>query len=89
MVSDDGCIGSNGEKVIAFIMLITDSGSTQDVLKKLREMKEVKEAYMIYGDWDIIVKVILDKLSDLQSFMMTIRKALSVKKSATLIALNE
>ena len=77
------------EKVSAFVLLITDSGKTQDILHSLRELERIKFAKMIYGDWDIIVEVELDKLSELTNFMMELRKQFAIKKSSTLIALDE
>ena len=75
--------------VEAFLLLITDANSTQDVLKSLRNLDEVLDASMIYGDWDIICKVRVKMLPDLTRFMMEIRKKYSIKKSSTLIALAE
>ena len=77
------------EKVTAFILLITDSDTTQDILGELRKLKEIKEARMIYGDYDIICKVELEKLSVMTAFMMDLRKRFAIKKSSTLIALEE
>jgi DNA-binding Lrp family transcriptional regulator len=77
------------EPVIAFIMLITDSSSTKDVLVKVRKLPEVEAAYVIYGDWDILIQVKLAKLSDLTRFIMDLRNNFPIKKSSTLITLND
>jgi DNA-binding Lrp family transcriptional regulator len=78
---------STKENVVAYVLLITDSNSTQEVLKELRMKKEVLEAYMIYGDWDIVLKVKLSDLAEMTKFMMELRKSFEIKKSSTLITL--
>jgi anthranilate phosphoribosyltransferase len=75
------------DPVHAFVLLITDSQSTQEILHGIRKLPGIEFAYMIYGDWDILLKVNLEKLADLTQFMMEIRKQFPIKKSSTLIAL--
>ncbi|MHA1673480.1 MAG: Lrp/AsnC ligand binding domain-containing protein [Promethearchaeota archaeon] len=77
------------DKVVAFILLVTDSSSTQQIYKDVSGMDKVKEVHMIYGDYDLIIKVELDNLQEMTSFMMQIRKEFAVKKSSTLITLSE
>lgn len=77
------------EPVTAFVLLITDSQSTQDILGKVRLLEGVEYATMVYGEWDILLKVKKNKLSDLTQFMMELRKNFPIKKSQTLIALTE
>ncbi|MHA1519986.1 MAG: Lrp/AsnC ligand binding domain-containing protein [Promethearchaeota archaeon] len=81
MVSED--------KVVAFILLVTDSSSTQQIYQDVRKMEKVKEVHMIYGDYDLIIKVELNNLQEMTSFMMQMRKEFAVKKSSTLITLSE
>ncbi len=78
---------STDEKIFAFILLITDSVNTEDIYKKLKKMEQVKEVYMIYGDYDIIFKVEVKNLAELSSFTMEIRKNFNIKSSSTLITL--
>ncbi len=77
------------DKVVAFILLVTDSSSTQQIYKDVSAMEKVKEVHMIYGDYDLIIKVELDNLQEMTSFMMQMRKEFAVKKSSTLITLSE
>ena len=77
------------DKVVAFILLVTDSSSTQQIYKDVLAMDKVKEVHMIYGDYDLIIKVELDNLQEMTSFMMQMRKEFAVKKSSTLITLSE
>jgi anthranilate phosphoribosyltransferase len=80
---------SSKEKVLAFVLLITDSIQTQEIYKELQEYPNVKEAHMIYGDYDLILKIELQNLAEMTSFMMQLRQKFAIKKSSTLIALAE
>lgn len=80
---------SKEDKVVAFILLVTDSSSTQQIYHDVKDMEKVKEVHMIYGDYDLIIKVELDNLQEMTSFMMQLRKDFAVKKSSTLITLSE
>jgi len=79
---------SSDESIVAYILLITDSVNTEEIFKKLKSMEQqVKEVYMIYGDYDIIFKVEVKNLAELSSFTMDIRKNFNIKSSSTLITL--
>ena len=80
---------STAEKVIAFVLLVTDSDRTVHIFKHLKEMEKVKEVFMIYGDYDLILKIELSNLAELTGFMMELRKKFAIKKSSTLITLAE
>jgi len=44
-----------------------DAGAENEILKKLREVPEVKEAYFVYGVYDVVVKIeteSMDRLKD-------------------------
>ncbi|OLS15669.1 MAG: regulatory protein AsnC [Promethearchaeota archaeon CR_4] len=77
------------DEVIAYLLILTNSEDTESLLKNLRAMPEVTEAFLIYGDWDIIVRVKASSLPDLTKFVMEIRKHKSIRKTSTLIALVE
>ncbi|HMF34168.1 MAG TPA: Lrp/AsnC ligand binding domain-containing protein [Candidatus Lokiarchaeia archaeon] len=75
--------------VIAYLLITTASEGTEDVLTELRNRSEVSEAYVIYGDWDIIARVSVPSLPELTNFVMTLRKFKTIRKTSTLIALGE
>ena len=78
---------SSNEKIIAFILLITNSVDTEQIYKGLKSMDQVQEVHMIYGDYDIIIKVEVANLAELSDFTMGVRKNYKVKSSSTLITL--
>ena len=70
----------------AFILINTEIGAEEEVLKKLRGIDGVREAYMVYGVYDIIAKIEaedLDRLKDIVTWR--IRRLDRVRSTITMI----
>ncbi len=73
---------------IAFVLLNVELGSEDDVLKELRKLSEVTEAYRVYGVYDTIVKVSSDTTEKLKEVVSwKIRRLPNVKSTLTMIAI--
>jgi len=62
--------------VIAYVLITMQSGSEKEVLKKVSSFREAMEVDMVYGEYDAIVKVRVDELSDLEKFLSEKLRAL-------------
>jgi len=72
--------------VMAYIMVRVDAGHEREVLGKLKEMDEVKDSHVIYGEWDLIVKVVVKSVEDITAFVVDkLRKLKAVKLTSTMI----
>jgi len=72
--------------VVAFALIVGDAG--KKILESLKSMKEVEEAYIVYGEYDIVVKVNVEQLKDLDPFLTEkIRNIDGVQMTSTMIAL--
>jgi len=52
---------------LAFVLINAEVGSENEVVKELRRVEHVKEAYLVYGVYDIVAKVeaeTMDKLKE-------------------------
>ena len=78
---------TNSDGVIAFLLILTSGDQTENVLNQLKKLAEVVEAYIIYGDWDLIVKVKIASLPELTRMVMKLRKTEGVEKTSTLITI--
>ena len=70
----------------AFVLINTKSGSEADVLKKLKKIEGVDEAFAIYGVYDIIARVkadTMDKLKEIVTWQT--RRLDKVEQTLTLI----
>lgn len=70
--------------ITAYVFVIMKSGIKvpKDKFLKLEGVKEVAE---VYGKYDLIIKVMLSKLTDLQKFILNLRKIKGVEKTITMI----
>lgn len=74
----------------AFVLINTQIGSEEEVLKTLREIKEVEEAHIIYGVYDIIAKVKAEDLNKLREIITwKIRKIKKVMSTTTMIIMEK
>ena len=73
------------EDVIAFLLLLTSSDQTEQLIDEFKEMREILEIYILYGEWDILLKIKLKSLPELTKFVLRLRKIEGVNKTNTLI----
>ncbi len=70
----------------AFVLMNAEIGSEGEILSELKKIKNVKEAYIVYGVYDIIAKVeaeSMDKLKDMISWH--VRRLDKVRSTLTMI----
>ncbi len=74
----------------AFVLINVESGSEDEVLKQLKAIQGVEEAYFSYGVYDVITKIkadTMEKLKDLVSHQ--VRTLNKVRSTLTLIMMEE
>ena len=73
---------------VAFVLINAEIGSESEVLQALKKVSNVKEAYAVYGVYDIIAKVeaeTMDKLKDIVTW--NIRRLDKVRSTLTMIVM--
>jgi DNA-binding Lrp family transcriptional regulator len=81
-----------GEKYmpIAFVLINTEIGSESDVLKTLKKVDGVVEAYSVYGVYDVIAKIKADSMDKLKEMVTwNIRRLDKVRSTLTMIVTEE
>ena len=74
--------------VTAFILATTKNGKEKNVLEELLDIKEIKEAYNVYGDYDVLIKAETETLDSLNEFLMRrIRSIENIAMTTTMIGL--
>ena len=67
-------------------MITLDSAKEQEIYEELRDIPEVREVHILFGEWDMIVKVEIPTPEALAQFVMEkIRSLPGVKYSSTMI----
>jgi DNA-binding Lrp family transcriptional regulator len=72
--------------VLAYIMVRVDAGKERDVAGKVKKMSEVKEANIIYGEWDLVIKINVKNVEEITAFVVDkLRHLKEVKLTSTMI----
>lgn len=72
--------------VLAYILINAELGMESQVLEKLNAFPEVREAYMVYGVYDIIVKVEAETVDELkETVFQRIRLMENVRSTLTMM----
>jgi DNA-binding Lrp family transcriptional regulator len=74
--------------VTAFVLCVTDAGKEREVVKRMKAMPNVEEAYVVYGEYDVIAKIAVDELKKLDTFITeNVRTIPLVQMTSTMIAI--
>jgi len=74
----------------AFVLINVESGSEDEVLKELKKIEGVEEAYFSYGVYDLITKIKADTMEKLKEMVTRkIRSLSKVRSTLTLIMMEE
>jgi DNA-binding Lrp family transcriptional regulator len=74
----------------AFVLINVESGSEDEVLKELKRIEGVEEAYFSYGVYDLITKIKADTMENLKDMVTRrVRSLNKVRSTLTLIMVEE
>ncbi len=74
---------------LAYVLVNTEIGADEVVLKEITKLNSVSEAHQVYGIYDIVVKVHTDSMKTLkEDVTWSIRKISHVKSTFTLIGMD-
>jgi len=70
----------------AYILITTKSGSEKEVLAALKKSENVTDAQIVYGEYDLVVKVEVDDITKLNEFLLeSVRTINGIEKTSTVI----
>ena len=55
--------------VLAYVLITVQSGGEKEVLKRISNLKEIIEANLVVGEYDAVVKVKVEDISELDKFL--------------------
>jgi DNA-binding Lrp family transcriptional regulator len=73
-------------KILAYLLIVTEIGKEYEIAKALLEIKSVKEARTVYGEFDVIAKIEAEGVRKLDTVITKIRKMKGVTRTITLIS---
>jgi uncharacterized protein with GYD domain len=71
---------------IACLLATIEHRRSSDVMKALRKMPEVKDAFMVFGQYDVVVFLEADDYAELTAVSAEINGIRGIKKTETLVA---
>ncbi len=76
--------------ILAYVLFKVASGAERDVAQKLIEFKEVNQADIVFGEYDVIAEVTVQSLEKLEEFVSeSIRNVPGVLVTSTMIISRE
>ncbi len=70
----------------AFVLIGTEVGAEKEVLEELKRIESVKEAYIVYGIYDLLAKVSVKDTEELKNIVSNrIRQIERVRSTLTMI----
>lgn len=72
-------------KFKAFILINVNLGCETEVLKALKKVQGLEEAFYVLGDYDIIANVTANTIDELNQIVSHVRKIGNVRSTSTMI----
>ena len=70
---------------VVYILINAELGMEEDLLQELRKIEDIKEAYVTYGVYDVIVKAEAENMENLKELVaFKIRRMKEVKNTLTM-----
>jgi DNA-binding Lrp family transcriptional regulator len=70
----------------AYVLLEAKPGYERNIVKELKDLPEIEVINELYGEWDIIIRVSVAKMNDLDTLLSDkIRKIEGVTLTSTMI----
>lgn len=70
----------------AYILIAMDDSEVEHIVEEFREMEEVEEAHILFGEWDLIIKVKSNTPEEVARFVLEkVRTNEDVRLTSTLI----
>lgn len=71
---------------IAFVLVSTKNGREHEVLDELGGLAQIKESWLVYGDYDILLMVETEDIDELNELIVgKLRTIKSISATATLL----
>ena len=72
----------------AFVLINAETGSEKDVVEKVKAMKNVEEAYFVFGVYDVIAIVEAPNIDELRNTIHTaMRQIEGIRSTCTMVVI--
>lgn len=70
-----------------FVFINTEPEKEKEVLQRLRGTRNVEDAYMLYGTYDVVAVIKVDAMENLNQIYTMIKRIEGVQSATTMIAI--
>ena len=70
-----------------FVFINTELKKEREILQRLRGTRNVEEAFMLYGTYDVVAVIEVDAMGNLNQIYKMIRRIEGVQSATTMIAI--
>ncbi len=70
-----------------FVFINTELENEREVLQRLRGTRNVEEAYMLYGAYDVVAVIKVDAMENLDQIYKMIKRIEGVQSATTMIVI--
>ncbi len=75
---------------IAYVLINVETGAENEILDKLASIDEIREAYFVYGVYDIIVKIEAENVDKIKEVVTwKIRRLDKVRSTVTMVTMSK
>lgn len=74
------------KNVSGYVLIVTEVGKEHEAVQEILQIDGVVEAQTVYGEFDILCKVVCNDLKSLDSAITKVRKIQNVIRTMTLIS---
>lgn len=75
------------KSVRVFVFINTEPEKEKEVLQRLRGTRNVEEAYMLYGTYDVVAVIKVDAMENLNQIYTMIKRIEGVQSATTMIVI--
>ncbi len=72
--------------IVSYILITTKIGREHEIAEATRKIKGVTESLIVYGQFDIVVRIETESLRELDQVVTLIRRMDGVEQTSTLIS---
>lgn len=73
--------------IVAYLLVVSEIGKEHDLVEEIQSIgPEITETRVVYGEYDIVVRIEVESMSKLDEIVTKIRKMPNVVRTITLIS---
>jgi len=74
------------DRIISYMLLVTDTGKEYDVIRDVKKIKGVTESRSVFGEFDVFVRIEVGDLALMDEIVARVRLIPGVLKTTTVVA---